>query len=171
MLVHPDVIIDGADNLVARVIIYRMAQILGFRLFGLLLPPFKEDVMSFTLASVAYEIVLEYLSYQQELTLEMQNRIHDLKDGRALYSVQHGADKQWANSYINKERSWAVLSPITNMVGILASFEAFKCIINRENLQPILSPNLIQVNLAYPNMVQVCEPETGSWNYTTLSKR
>lgn len=54
------------------------------------------------------------------------------------------------------------------MIGILASFEAFKFIVNREDLQPIISPNLIQINLSHPNMVQVCEPENGSWDYTTL---
>ncbi|HGA1022235.1 TPA: ThiF family adenylyltransferase, partial [Bacillus cereus] len=93
---------------------------------------------------------------------------HDLKDGRALDSINHGADKNWANSYVNKDRPWAVLSPVANMIGILASFEAFKFIVNREDLQPIISPNLIQINLSHPNMVQVCEPENGSWDYTTL---
>ena len=37
LLTHTDVIIDATDNLVARVIIHRMAQTLEFRLFGLLL--------------------------------------------------------------------------------------------------------------------------------------
>lgn len=168
LLAHTDVIIDATDNLVARVIIHRMAQTLEIpSIWIAVTPPFR-GVMLFTPASVPYELALGYPSYQQELTPEMQNRIHDLKDGRALYSVQHGADEQWANSYVNKNRPWAVLSPVANIVGILASFEAFKCMINRENLQPILSPNLIKINLAYPNMVQVCEPESGSWNYTTL---
>ncbi|NIL29151.1 ThiF family adenylyltransferase, partial [Bacillus thuringiensis] len=67
-----------------------------------------------------------------------------------------------------KDRPWAVLSPVANIVGILASFEAFKFIVNREDLQPITSPNIIQINLSNPNMVQVCEPENGIWNYTTL---
>jgi molybdopterin/thiamine biosynthesis adenylyltransferase len=169
LLTHTDVIIDATDNLVARVIIHRMAQTLGIPSIWIAVHhPLEGGVMSFTPASVPYELALGYPSYQQELTPEMQNRIHDLKDGRALYSVQHGADEQWANSYVKKDRPWAVLSPVANMVGILASFEAFKYMIKRENLQPILSPNLIQINLAYSNMVQVCEPENGSWDYTTL---
>ncbi|MED3127065.1 HesA/MoeB/ThiF family protein [Bacillus wiedmannii] len=169
LLANTDIIIDATDNLVARVIIHRMAQTLEIpSIWIAVTPPFRGGVMSLTPESVPYEIALGYPSYQQELTLEMQNRIHGLKDERALYSIKHGADEQWANSYINKERPWAVLSPVANTIGILASFEAFKFIVNREDLQPIISPNLIQINLSHPNMVQVCEPENGSWDYTTL---
>lgn len=169
LLANTDIIIDATDNLVARVIIHRMAQTLKIpSIWIAVTPPFRGGVMSLTPESVPYEIALGYPSYQQELTLEMQNKIHGLKDGRALNSIKHGADEQWANSYINKERPWAVLSPVANIIGILASFEAFKFIVNREDLQPIISPNLIQINLSHPNMVQVCEPENGSWDYTTL---
>ncbi|PEN96679.1 molybdopterin biosynthesis protein MoeB [Bacillus cereus] len=169
LLANTDIIIDATDNLVARVIIHRMAQTLEIpSIWIAVTPPFRGSVMSLTSESIPYEIALGYPSYQQELTLGMQNKIHDLKDRRALYSIKHGADEQWANSYVNKGRPWAVLSPVANMVGILASFEAFKFILNRIDLQPIISPNLIQINLSHSNMVQVCEPENGSWNYTTL---
>ncbi len=57
---------------------------------------------------------------------------------------------------------------VANIVGILASFEAFKFIINREDLKPVISPNLIQINLANQNMVHVSVPENDSWDYTTL---
>ncbi|WP_371399526.1 HesA/MoeB/ThiF family protein [Bacillus toyonensis] len=169
LLANTDIIIDATDNLVARVIIHRTARTLGIpSIWIAVTPPFRGGVMSLTPESVPYEIALGYPSYQQELTPEMQNRIHSLKDGRALYSIKHGADEQWANSYVKKDRPWAVLSPVANIVGVLASFEAFKFIVNREDLQPITSPNIIQINLSNPNMVLVCEPENGSWNYTTL---
>jgi len=98
----------------------------------------------------------------------LEKQIHELKDGRALHSVTYGADEKWASSYVQKDRPWAVLSPVANIVGILASFEAFKFMINREELRPVISPNLIQINFANQNMVQVSIPENGSWDYTTL---
>ncbi|MED1565813.1 HesA/MoeB/ThiF family protein [Bacillus paramycoides] len=169
LLTNTDVIIDATDNLVARVIIHRTAQTLGIPSTWIAVtPPFRGGVMSFTPDSTPYEIALGYPSYQQELTTEIQDEIHKLKDGRALHSVTYGADENWANSYVQKNRPWAVLSPVANIVGILASFEAFKFMINREELKPIISPNLIQINLASQNMVQVSVPENGSWDYTTL---
>ncbi|MGE7874125.1 HesA/MoeB/ThiF family protein [Bacillus paramycoides] len=169
LLTNTDVIIDATDNLVARVIIHRTAQTLGIpSIWIAVTPPFRGGVMSFTPDSTPYEIALGYPSYQQELTTEIQDEIHKLKDGRALHSVTYGADENWANNYVQKNRPWAVLSPVANIVGILASFEAFKFMINREELKPIISPNLIQINLANQNMVQVSVPENGSWDYTTL---
>ncbi|MED0963515.1 HesA/MoeB/ThiF family protein [Bacillus paramycoides] len=169
LLTNTDVIIDATDNLVARVIIHRTAQTLGIpSIWIAVTPPFRGGVMSFTPDSTPYEIALGYPSYQQELTTEIQDEIHKLKDGRALHSVTYGADENWANSYVQKNRPWAVLSPVANIVGILASFESFKFMINREELKPIISPNLIQINLANQNMVQVSVPENGSWDYTTL---
>ncbi len=169
LLTNTDVIIDATDNLVARVIIHRTAQTLGIpSIWIAVTPPFRGGVMSFTPDSTPYEIALGYPSYQQELTTEIQDKIHELKDGRALHSVTYGADENWANSYVQKNRPWAVLSPVANMVGILASFEAFKFMINREELKPVISPNLIQINLADQNMVQVSVPENGSWDYKTL---
>lgn len=169
LLANTDVIIDATDNLVARAIVHRAAQVLGIpSIWIAVTPPFRGGVMSFIPESTPYEIALGYPSYKQELTEEMQERIHQLKDGRALNSVLHGADESWAKSYVNKERSWAVLAPIANVVGLLASFEAFKFIVNRESLKPAISPDLIHVNFADQNMVQVVTPESGSWDYTTL---
>lgn len=169
LLADTDVIIDATDNLVARAIIHRAARILGIpSIWIAVTPPFRGGVMSLTPESTPYEIALGYPSYQQELTEELKVRINELKDKRALNSIMHGADESWAKSYVKKERAWAVLAPVANVVGILASFEAFKFIIGREELQPVISPNLIKVNFADQNMVQVVASEDGCWDYTTL---
>ncbi|MDR4191065.1 ThiF family adenylyltransferase, partial [Bacillus pseudomycoides] len=55
-----------------------------------------------------------------------------------------------------------VLSPGANIAVILASFAAFKCMLNREELRPVISPNLIQSKLANQNMIKVSIPENGS---------
>ncbi|MGG1268152.1 hypothetical protein [Brevibacillus laterosporus] len=51
---------------------------------------------------------------------------------------------------------------------ILASFEAFKLIVRRSSLLPILSSQLIRIDLAHNEMVTVMNPQNGSWNYSEL---
>lgn len=169
LLANTDVIIDATDDLVARVIIHRTAQEMKIpSIWIAVTPPFRGGVMSLTPESTPYEIALGYPSYQQKLTDDMKKKIHEMKDGRALYAINHGADEGWAKSYVRKERPWAVLSPVANIVGLLASFEAFKFMIDREELKPVNSPDLIQINLADKNMVQIVSPDGGGWDYTTL---
>ncbi len=169
LLANTDVIVDATDNLVARCIIHRAAKKLNTpSIWIAVTPPFRGGVMTLTPDSTPYEIALGYPSYGQELTEAMQEKIHKLKDGRALHSVHHGADEEWAESYVRSERSWAVLAPVANIVGVLASFEAFKLMINRNDLKPVLSPNLVQINLADQNMVQIVSPDGDGWDYSKL---
>lgn len=169
LLQDTDVIIDATDNLVARVIIHRTAAKLGIpSIWIAVTPPFRGGVMSFTPTSTPYEVVLNHPSYQQPLTEEMKRKINALKDGRAIHSVHYGADKAWADDYVKKSSPWAVIAPVANIVGVLASFEAFKFLVQRENLNPIIGPDLIRVNLASRQMVEVQTPENGVWDNTTL---
>ncbi len=169
LLKDTDVIIDATDHLVARLIIHRTAARLGIpSIWIAVTPPFRGGVMSFTPNSAPYEIVLSHPSYKQPLTDEMKEKINALKDGRALHSVQHGADKNWADAYVNRETPWAVIAPVANIVGLLASFEAFKFLVQREGLKPVIGPDLIRVNLASRQMVEVQTPDEGSWDNTVL---
>lgn len=169
LLKNTDVVIDATDNLVSRAIIHRTAYALGIpSVWIAVTPPFRGGVMSLTPKSLPYELALGYPSFQQELTEEMQAKIHAMKDGRALYSVQHGADQKWAESYVQKQRPWAVMAPVANIVGVIASFEAFKFLIKRKDLHPVTSPDLIKINMADQSMVTVVSPETGRWDYATL---
>ncbi|TCP63732.1 HesA/MoeB/ThiF family protein [Baia soyae] len=169
LLQGADVIIDATDNLVARVIIHRTAVELGIpSIWIAVTPPFRGGVMSLTPTSTPYEVVLSHPSYQQPLTEEMKQKINALKDGRAVHSIQYGADENWANSYVKKEAPWAVLAPVANIVGVLASFEAFKFLVKREDLKPVIGPDLIRINLASHQMVEVQTPADGYWDNTVL---
>lgn len=169
LLANTDVIIDATDNLVARVIIHRTAYKLGIpSIWIAVTPPFRGGVMCFTPDSMPYEIVLSHPSYQKELTDEVKKQIHAIKDERAKYSVSKGASASWADGYVKGEKPWAVFSPVANIVGILASFEAFKFIIQRPGLEPTIGPKLVKVDLSSENMVKVETPEHGVWDNTTL---
>lgn len=164
-----DVVIDATDNLVARVIIHRTAQKLKVHSIWIAVtPPFRGGVITFSHETPAYEIVLQHPSYGKKLTDEVKKEISSIKDERARISVKHGALEDWADAYLTKDAPWAVICPIANIVGICASFEAFKVILNRNNLQPTYAPNLVKIDMAQPNMVQVSTPENGSWNNAEL---
>ncbi|MGG4451416.1 HesA/MoeB/ThiF family protein [Brevibacillus porteri] len=169
LLGDTDVIVDATDNLVARVIIHRTAADMGIpSIWIAVTPPFRGGIMCMTPDSVPYEVAMRHPSYQQPLTPEMREKINQIKDERAKYSVSQGALPEWADAYVKREAPWAVLAPVANIVGVLASFEAFKLIIQRRDLLPAVAPNLVKVNLASVQMVQVEAPAEGSWDNTLL---
>jgi sulfur-carrier protein adenylyltransferase/sulfurtransferase len=170
LLKECDVIIDATDNLVSRVIIHRAAAQLKIpSIWIAVTPPFRGGVMNFTPQGAPYERVLQHPSYQKELTDAVKKEIEALKDGRAQYSIEKGALKDWAQGFIQKKMPWAVICPVANMIGLLASVEAMKWIIKRENFMPILAPSLIRLDLSETNMVSVMQPTNGeSWDNTTL---
>lgn len=169
LLAETDVIVDATDNLVARVIIHRAAAKLGIpSVWIAVTPPFRGGVMCFTPDCTPYEIVFRHPSYQQPLTPEMCKEIESIKDERAVHSIAWGADANWAVAYVSREAPWAVLAPVANIVGVLASFEAFKLIVNRPGLEPAIAPKLVKINLATERMVQVETPAGGTWDNTEL---
>ena len=169
LLADTDVIIDATDNLVARVVIHRTAAELGIpSVWIAVTPPFRGGVMSLTPQSMPYEQVLRHPSLGQALTPELREEISALKDERARHSVSHGALSEWADGYLKRELAWTVLAPVANIVGVLASFEAFKLIIRRSGLDPVIGPKLIRINLAATQLVEAVLPEDGSWDNTQL---
>ncbi|TCS93886.1 HesA/MoeB/ThiF family protein [Hazenella coriacea] len=169
LLSDTDVIVDATDDLVSRVIIHRTAQSKGIpSIWIAVTPPFRGGVMCLTPDSPPYEKILRHPSYQKPLTEEVKQQIRKLKDQRAVHSAEYGADPLWVKEYIQKEAAWAVIAPVANIVGLLASFEAFKFLIQRPELPPVIGPQLIRVNLGQTQMVQVETPEDGSWDNTQL---
>lgn len=169
LLAGCDVVVDATDNLVSRVIVHRTAAKLGIpSVWIAVTPPFRGGVMSLTPDSMPYELVLRHPSHQKPLTPEVREQIGALKDGRAQVSVSHGALAEWAEGYARKEVAWAVLAPVANIVGVLASFEAFKLIVRRPGLEPVVGPNLVKVDLAQERMVEAVSPPEGSWDNTQL---
>ena len=169
LLKNHDVIIDATDNLVSRVIIHRAAAAINIpSIWIAVTPPFRGGVMCFNKDAMPYELALQHPSYQQALTPDMRKKIEALKEGRARTAVKHGALPDWAEGFINKQAPWAVICPVANMIGLLASFEAMKFIIKRDNLTPTLAPQLVKVDLSSPEMVKVFTPAEGSWNNEDL---
>ncbi len=169
LLADTDVVIDATDNLVARVIIHRAAVRLGTpSIWIAVTPPFRGGVTCMTPDSMPYELVLRHPSYRKPLTPDVCEQINAIKDQRAAYSVSQGALREWAEAYQKREAAWAVLAPVANIVGILASFEAFKFIIARPNLEPVIGPKLVAIDLGREQMVRAVFPEEGAWDYSRL---
>ncbi|HEX7662339.1 MAG TPA: ThiF family adenylyltransferase [Pseudonocardiaceae bacterium] len=169
LLGNTDVVVDATDNLVSRVIVHRAAAKVGVpSIWIAVTPPFRGAVMSMTPDSTPYEVCLRQPSYQRPLTDDIKSQLNALKAGRALHSVRYGADEEWAHSFVNGKAPWAVISPVANIVGVLASFEALKFLLKRPGLDPVVGPELVRVNLAEPAMVQVVTPPEGTWDNTVL---
>lgn len=164
-----DVVIDATDDLISRVIIHRAAQKIHVPSVWIAVsPPFRGAVMTFTAATPPYELVLQHPSHNKKLTPEIKQQINEIKKQRASNSVEFGALDDWAQSFVTGNAPWAVVSPVANTVGILASFEAFKIIVNRDTLQPVFAPNLIKIDFTKTEMVKVETSADGSWNNAYL---
>lgn len=169
MLAGAEVIIDATDNLVSRVIIHRAARELGTpSVWIAVTPPFRGGVMTLTPEAPPYEVVLRHPSFGRKLTDEVKREISAIKDARAAYSVQKGAQAEWADQYLQGKRPWAVLAPVANIVGALAAFEAFKVLIGRPGLGPCVAPKLTRVDLAGDPMISAVTPPEGTWDNATL---
>jgi len=164
-----DVIIDATDNLVSRVIIHRAAQQAHIpSVWIAVTPPFRGGVMTFSHETPPYELVLRHPSYKKALTVDVMQHITQIKNERAKKSVAFGALADWSESFLAGEAPWAVLCPVANLVGLLASFEAFKVILQRDTLKPTYAPQLIKVDLAKTEMVKVETSPEGSWDNAYL---
>jgi molybdopterin/thiamine biosynthesis adenylyltransferase len=160
-----DIVVDATDNLIARVIIHRAAQKLKIKSIWIAVtPPFRGGVMVFSDKTEDYEVVLSHPSHGKELTPEVKKSISEIKERRAKNSVKHGALADWADAYVKNDAPWAVICPVANIVGIGASFEAFKIALDRENLQPTYAPNLLKIDMGQPVMIEKVTPETGTWD-------
>lgn len=169
LLTHSDVVVDATDNLVSRVIIHRTAQQLHIpSVWIAVTPPFRGAVMTFSHETPDYELVLQHPSHGQALTDDVKAAIGDIKNKRARFSATQGALSDWSEAFIKGEAPWAVLCPVANIVGIMASFEVFKVILDRPTLPPCYAPQLIKINLAAATMVQILTSESGSWNNVEL---
>ncbi len=169
LLSNTDIIVDATDNLLSRVIIHRTAQELKIpSVWIAVTPPFRGAVMVFSDKTPAYELVLSHPSYNKELTEDVIQEILEIKNQRAIHSVQHGALTNWANDFVDKNAPWAVICPVANIVGIIASFEVLKLIIKRKNLAVTFAPNLVKIDLSQTVMMQVETPEHGVWDNATL---
>jgi len=169
LLSQTDVILDGTDNLAFRVIIHRAAYKLGIpSVWIAVTPPFRGGVMCLSPVSTPYEKALRHPSAGRGLTDELEKQVIAIKDERARFSVSKGALADWSDKYLRGEKAWAVISPVANIVGLLASFEIMKLIILRSDLVPVYSPRLLLIDMASNPMVSVQSPADGSWDYTKL---
>jgi molybdopterin/thiamine biosynthesis adenylyltransferase len=165
LMAGADVVIDATDNLVSRVIIHRAAQAAKIpSVWIAVTPPFRGGVMTFSDKTPPYELVLQHPSYNKPLTEDVCAEINAIKNRRAQHATTFGALPDWADGFVNGQQPWAVIAPIANIVGILASYEALKVILNRSDLAPIWAPQLVLVNLAAPDMVKVVTSAEGSWD-------
>jgi hypothetical protein len=117
---------------------------------------------------IDYEALFDLPSKGQTIegNEELKEKISLLSMERARYSAQHGADTEWAESYINgTRRVWSVTPSRAYICSIICMHEAANYLTGRDLLAP--APKIIEIDLNNPvNLVQVKEPDkSGYWDF------
>ncbi|MFA6054632.1 MAG: ThiF family adenylyltransferase [Thermodesulfovibrionales bacterium] len=163
-----DIVLQAMDNMESRIILHRAAYRLNIPCITMSgAPPFRSIMTTVLPDGVEYETLFDLPSKGQiiENNEELKKNISLLKTERARYSVQHGADPEWAEGYISgTRRVWSVTPSRAYICATLCVHEAVNFLTGRALLAP--APKIIEINLDNPiNLVQVKEPgSSGTWD-------
>lgn len=163
-----DLVIEAVDDMPSRVIIHRTARELGIPSVGMSgSPPNRGFVSSFFPDGVVYEEILNLPGKGMKLTdSEMRQQIADIKKQRALYSVEQGAPKEWAESFCKGEVGW-IITPVRAMLIATFSFhEAVQILTGREPVAR--APKAYMINLDSHQPIQIQTAPSEGWNYAHL---
>lgn len=163
-----DIVIEAVDDMPSRVIIHRTARELCIPSVGMSgSPPTRGFVSSFFPNGVPYEEVLNVCKVGQKLTdPEMREQVAEIKKGRAWYSVEKGAPKEWAEDFCAGKVGWIITPMRAHLLSLFSFNEAVQILTGREPLARAPKGILIDVDSQTPVRVETA-PE-GGWDYTTL---
>lgn len=165
-----DVIIQGIDNMYARVIIHRAARKLGIPVVTMSgAPPYRAFISTVTQEGVDYETLLALPTKEMNLDMpsEELDRLHqELRKNRAEYALKHGANPEWAKMYLSGERqTWSITPERAYLTATLQAHEAVNVVLGK----PLMAkaPKIVAIDLLDPvNIAVVKTPPRGSyWDY------
>lgn len=163
-----DIVIEAVDDMPSRVIIHRTARNLCIPSVGMSgSPPTRGFVSSFFPNEVPYEEVLNVCKVGQKLTdPEMREQVAEIKKGRAWYSVEKGAPKEWAEDFCAGKVGWIITPMRAHLLSLFSFNEAVQILTGREPLAR--APKGILIDVDSPTPVKVETAPEGGWDYTTL---
>lgn len=165
-----DVIIQGIDNMYARVIIHRAARKLGIPVVTMSgAPPYRAFISTVMPEGVDYETLLNLPTKGMDLDIpsEALDRLHqELRKNRAEYALKHGANPEWAKMYLSGERqTWSITSERAYITATLQAHEAVNVVLGK----PLMAkaPKIVAIDLLDPvNIAVVKDPPQGKyWDY------
>lgn len=163
-----DIVIEAVDDMPSRVIIHRTARELGIPSVGMSgSPPTRGFVSTFFPTGIAYEEALNVSIVGQKLTdPDLRQQVADIKKGRAWYSVERGAPKEWAQDFCDGKVGWIITPMRAHLLSLFSFNEAIQVLTGREPLAR--APKGILIDIDSPTPIQVKEAPEGGWDYKTL---
>lgn len=163
-----DIVIEAVDDMPSRVIIHRTARELGIPSVGMSgSPPTRGFVSTFFPTGIAYEESLNVSIVGQKLTdPDLRQQVADIKKGRAWYSVERGAPKEWAQDFCDGKVGWIITPMRAHLLSLFSFNEAIQVLSGREPLAR--APKGILIDVDSPTPIQVKEAPEGGWDYKTL---
>jgi len=165
-----DVIVQGIDNMYARVIIHRAAKKLGIPVVTMSGgPPYRAFVSTILPNGIDYETLLNYPTKGMNLDIpseELEKLHHRLRKNRAKYAMKHGANKEWAKMYLSGERmTWSITPERAYITSTIQAHETVNLILGR----PLMAkaPKIVWIDLLNSkNIAVVKPPQKGKyWDY------
>lgn len=163
-----DLVLEAVDDMPSRVIIHRTARDLGIPSVGMSgSPPNRGFVATFFPDGPAYETVLNLPGLGEKLAdSHLRQRIADVKQARARYSVTRGAPAAWADAYCSGQAEWIITPVRAHLLALFSVHEAFAVLTGREPLARAPKGILIDLDSATP--IRVAAAPDGGWDYATL---
>ena len=165
-----DVIIQGIDNMYARVIIHRAAKKLGIPVVTMSGgPPYRAFMSTVLPEEIDYETLLSLPTKGLNLDMsskELDKLHHELRKNRAKYAMNHGANKDWAEMYLKGERhTWSITPERAYITSTVCAHEAVNIILGRKLMAK--APKALIMDLDnIPNIAVVKNPPKGRyWDY------
>jgi len=165
-----DIIIQGIDNMYARVIIHRAAKKLGIPVITMSGGPQYRAFMSTVLPKgVDYETLLSLPTKGLDLDVsseELDALHHELRKNRAKYAMKHGANKEWAHMYLKGDRhTWSITPERAYITSTVCAHEAVNIILGRKLMAKAPKALIMDLN-NIPNVAVVKSPPKGKyWDY------
>ena len=165
-----DVIIQGIDNMYARVIIHRAAKKLGIPVVTMSGgPPYRAFMSTVLPNGIDYETLLNLPTKNLDLDMsseELDKLHHKLRKNRAKYAMNHGANKEWAKMYLKgKRHTWSITPERAYITSTVCAHEAVNIILKRKLMAKAPKALIMDLN-SIPNIAVVKNPPKGQyWDY------
>jgi len=165
-----DVIIQGIDNMYARVIIHRAAKKLGIPVVTMSGgPPYRAFMSTILPNGIDYETLLSLPTKNLNLDMssdKLDELHHELRKNRAKYAMNHGANKEWAEMYLAGNRhTWSITPERAYITSTVCAHEAVNIVLGRKLMAKAPKALIMDLN-NIPNIAVVKNPPKGQyWDY------
>lgn len=165
-----DIVIQGIDNMYARVIVHRAAKKLNIPVITMSgAPRYRAFISTVMPSGVDYETLLNFPTKGMDLDIptEELDKLHQkLRKNRAKYAMKHGANPEWVKMYISGDRmTWSITPERAYITSTILAHEAVNLALGRKLMAE--APRIVSIDLDDPKNIAIVKapPKGKYWNY------